>query len=291
MIYIPSQDPYSLGFGGKLLADEEKSIVILLTFTSGESLSLSIRKGRITNILVEPDNLDAAKANSSLESPFSIFSPGLAGVSRTETFVSDGVLLRALARGDANVLLRNILYRLSNHIHWDAFENDLGAIFPNIKINMKFEAKIDEYIDVFLSSGTQRIPLDLAGTGFLQATQLLAYFHLFSPKMIVLDEPDSHLHPNNQRLLCALLSNLSIERNVQVILTTHSRHILEALYSGSTVQWVENGKARLASPDDQVEILLSIGALDIKEKIASGKFELVVLTEDSNVVLMQKLLD
>ena len=117
LIYIPCEDPYSLGFGGKLLAEEEKSIVIGLTFDDGAIINLSIRKGRITNIIVEPDNVEYAKALSSLEAPYSVFSPGLASVARAETLVSDGVLLRALARGDANAFVRNILYRLHQKIN------------------------------------------------------------------------------------------------------------------------------------------------------------------------------
>ncbi|MGB6372044.1 MAG: AAA family ATPase [Methylocella sp.] len=88
LIYIPSEDPYSLGYGGRLLEDKEKPIVIRLTFDDGEIINLSIRKGRITNIIVEPDNVEYAKALSILEAPYSVFSPGLAGVARTETFVS-----------------------------------------------------------------------------------------------------------------------------------------------------------------------------------------------------------
>lgn len=112
LIYIPSDDPYSLGAGGRLLEDEDRSIVISFSFDTGDEVSVAVRKGRITNILVEPENVDFAQRLSSLGSPFSVFSPGLAGVSRTENYVSDGVLLRTLARGDANLVLRNILYRL-----------------------------------------------------------------------------------------------------------------------------------------------------------------------------------
>jgi predicted ATP-dependent endonuclease of OLD family len=86
-----------------------------------------------------------------------------------------------------------------------------------------FNQAIDQYVDVKIISSGRTVPLDLAGTGFLQAIQILAYLHLFSPKLIVLDEPDSHLHPNNQGLLCSLLRMIALEREVQVIMTTHSR--------------------------------------------------------------------
>ncbi len=80
LIYIPSDDPYSLGSGGRLLEDDNKSIVVNFTFDTGDELSLRIRKGRITNIIVERTNIEFAKGLSSLDSPYSIFSPGLAGV-------------------------------------------------------------------------------------------------------------------------------------------------------------------------------------------------------------------
>lgn len=290
LIYIPSEDPYSLGHGGRLLEDEAKSIVILFTFDNGEQIRLAIRKGRITNIIVEPTNIDFAKTLSSLEAPYSIFSPGLAGVSRTENYVSDGVLLRALARGDANVVLRNILYRLHQKGEWTSFAEDLGLIFPTVSLSVRFEPRIDQYIDVRIAESDREVPLDLAGTGLLQAVQILAYLHLFSPKLIVLDEPDSHLHPNNQLLLCSLLEMVAVERNVQVIMTTHSRHVLDTMYANATFLWVQDGAVVKASPEDQVDILLELGALDIKEKIATGKFKAIFLTEDTNSTYLSLLL-
>ncbi|HXW72169.1 MAG TPA: AAA family ATPase [Methylocella sp.] len=291
LIYIPSEDAYSLGYGGRLLEEEAKSIVIRLTFDDGEIINLSIRKGRITNIIVEPDNVQYAKTLSSLEEPYSVFSPGLAGVARTETLVSDGVLLRALARGDANAFVRNILYRLHQKDEWVQFETDLSMIFQNIRINVKFNPTTDQYIDVTVSEIGRQVPLDLAGTGLLQSVQILAYLHLFSPKLIILDEPDSHLHPNNQRLLCSLLSTVALERGVQVLVTTHSRHVLDTLRSDAKMLWVQNGTLVEADAQDQVDILLELGALDIKEKISSGNYKVIVLTEDKITQLLKKLLD
>lgn len=290
LIYIPSEDPYSLGHGGRLLEDASKGIAIRFTFDNGEKINLAIRKGRITNLIVEPDNIEFAKSLSKLEAPYSVFSPGLAGVSRNENYVSDGVLLRALARGDANVVLRNILYRLRQKPEWEPFENDLALIFPSVRLEVQFNSAIDQYVNVSVLEDSRRIPLDLAGTGLLQAIQILAYFHLFAPKLIILDEPDSHLHPNNQRLLCSLLSSLAIDRDVQVLVTTHSRHVIDTMYNDAKLLWVRGGSVVAASPEDQVEILLELGALDVREKIAEGKYKAIFLTEDRLTQLIAILL-
>lgn len=128
LFYIPSQDPYSLGPGGKLLEDREQAIELEFYFDTGNRVDTKIRKGRITNLIVEPTNVDFARTITSLEHPFSIYSPGLAGVSRSEQHVSNGVMLRALARGDANSFLRNILLRLHASEAWNDFIGDLSQL-------------------------------------------------------------------------------------------------------------------------------------------------------------------
>lgn len=114
----------------------------------------------------------------------------------------------------------------------------------------------------------------------LQATQILSYIHRFTPSIIVLDEPDSHLHPNNQRLLCSLLRRVAEERGTQVLLTTHSRHVVDALSEWAHLLWIRNGAVEVATTDDEIGILMDIGALDVKERIQNPSTKVIVLTED-----------
>jgi AAA15 family ATPase/GTPase len=289
LIYSPSEDIYSLAYGGTLFEAKEKATAFIFTFESGKKFEVQIRKGRNRNVLVSITNASVALPYTFLGKPFSVFSPGLAGVSRNENLISDGVLLRALARGDANLVLRNILWRLWNTEKWADFHNDLISIFPNIEIDIRFEEGIDEHIGVFVKNSNCEVPIDLAGTGVLQTAQILSYLHNFSPKLIVLDEPDSHLHPDNQRKIATLLRLISKERDVQVILTTHSRHILEVMSTGANVLWAQNGKISLASADDEVSVLLDIGALSAGEKI-SADAKAFVLTEDEDSIELKFLL-
>ena len=287
LIYVPSDDPYSLGHGGRLLEPADRAIKLQFLFDSGDQLNLSVRRGRIRNIIVEPDSVEFAKTLSSLEAPYTIFSPGLAGVSRHENYVSDGVLLRASARGDANAYLRNIVYRLYQTDNWSDFADDLRLIFPAVDIGVEFNDRVDQYISVIVLEGERSIPLDLAGTGLLQCIQILAYFHLFKPKLMIIDEPDSHLHPNNQRALCSLLSYMSEVRRTQVLITTHSRHVLNALSGTSNLLWVKDGGVKKTAPDDDVDLLLDLGALDVQEKIRAENVQFIFLTEDEITLMIE----
>jgi energy-coupling factor transporter ATP-binding protein EcfA2 len=282
--YSPCADLYALGFGGQLIEAPESAIELALVLSHGEKVALVIRKGRNGNIHVDVDNVDAARKLSSLESPFTIYSPGLAGIARSETYISNGVLLRTIARGDANLVLRNILLRLSDDGHqeaWLEFLGDLKQLFGDLNIEVKYNKDTDEHIMGFVNTGVGNVPIELAGTGILQAVQILGYVHYFRPSAIILDEPDSHLHPNNERLLCKLLQGVAEERNTQVFLTTHSRHVVDALSGQATFLWVRNGTVEKMKQDHDLAVLLDIGALDVKEMLSQSHALCIVLTEDA----------
>lgn len=290
LIYSPSDDVASLALGGKLLEKREAAIEFQFTLASGETPTVSVRKGRNRNILVGVTDAVAAERLAQMESPFSVFSPGLAGVSKTEQYVSDGVLLRTIARGDANLVLRNILLRLWDSPEWEAFISDLREIFPNIEFTVEFDKQTDEFIGVSVKMGEELVPLELVGTGVLQAAQILSYIHNFAPKLVVLDEPDSHLHPNNQRLLCGLLRKVAEDRSTQILLTTHSRHVVDAIGGPARYLWVRKGTVESASADDEIGILLDIGALDVKERAGQPGTKAIVLTEDENTRPLEAIL-
>lgn len=283
LIYCPSEDVYAIGPRGRLREEAGQAVVFTYTLLNGEVTTVSMRKGRNRNIVVTVTNARVAKELSSLELPYSVFSPGLAGISKKEAYVSDGVLLRTLARGDANLVLRNILLRLWQTDGWQKLTDDLHFVFPGVELKVDFNLRTDEVISVDVrlpETQNSWVPLEIAGTGLLQAIQILSYIHRFNPAIIVLDEPDSHLHPNNQRLLCALLRKVADEQEIQVILTTHSRHVVDSIGSSSGFLWVRSGKVDAATPDDEVGILMEIGALDVKERASNPNTRALILTED-----------
>ena len=267
-----------------MIEPPHSAIELELVLQSGEKILTTIRKGRNGNIKVAVDNVNAARRLASLEKPFTIYSPGLAGIARHENYISNGVLLRTIARGDANLVFRNILLRLSSDERansWTDFLDDLRKIFPDIVIEVKYLKETDEFINVTVNPGSASVPIELAGTGILQAVQILSYVHYFHPSVIILDEPDSHLHPNNQRLLCKLLQRVAEDRDTQVFLTTHSRHVVDALSGQAAFLWVRSGTVERMEKDHDLAVLLDIGALDVKEMLSHSAAKCIVLTEDS----------
>lgn len=63
--------------------------------------------------------------------------------------------------------------------------------------------------------------------------------------------------------------------------TTHSRHMLDSISNEANVLWARAGAIQPTNLDDRIEVLLELGALDVRERITAGDFRFIFLTEDS----------
>ena len=248
------------------------------------NIIINIRKDSVKHMRVDiigrDKYSDIYRNNDNL---YSVYVPGLAGIPLTEEFKSPSVIKKAAAKGDANTVLRNILLNLHKSINkWNNFMTDITYIFPEYKsISINYIPDTDEFINIDVEFRDTVVPLDSVGTGMLQTIQILAYINLYDPKLVLLDEPDSHLHPNNQITLCKILYEISLKKEIQFIIATHSRHLIYALENYSKLFWINDGNI-LDHNESLINILLEIGALDKGDFFNSNKVKLVVLTEDED---------
>jgi len=291
LIYSPLKDVYSLAKGGRLTSDKNKSIELkFFEKGTGRNVEIIVRKGKNKNISTEIIGRSLGEELIKIPEPFSIYVTGLAGIPSSEEYKNPAIVRRAAARGDANNVFRNILWLLKQHpLDWTNFINDIKDIFPNLVLEIEFDPEHNEHINATIKIEGEKLPIDAAGTGVLQAIQIISYVNLYKPKILILDEPDSHLHPNNQRLLAKKLYELANERGFQILISTHSHHLLDAFSQYGKIDWVVNGKI-ISEPYDFVRVLLDLGALDKGDLLRNGSIKCVVLTEDSDSKPIQILL-
>lgn len=292
LIYTPINDIYALGYGGTLREGTDREIKFTYDDDLGENIVIKVRKGRNKNVMLELQGEVLGQKFQDLFNPYSVFTPGLAGIPLEEKYSTPAIVRKAIARGDANLYLRNIIHQLSiKEDDWQRFISDLRVIFPELEITVSFDMDVDEFINIQIQNSQETLlPIESSGTGMLQAIQILAYIHLFHPKLLILDEPDSHLHPNNQRLLCTILKKAAETNSVNILISTHSRHIIDALSDDAQILWLQNGEIQSDSTDS-ISLLLSLGALDKTEKFRSGNLHLIVLTEDKQTQQITTLID
>lgn len=299
--YSPQADTSGAAHGGELGATPKKAIKITLHGQRDESLAIEISKGRGTNlrIRVTGDNFVASEsdlANDSSEdhehqSLRSVYVPGLSGVPAAEEYRSLGSCKKLIARGDSNLVLRSVLWHLNqDNTAWNRFSDELASVFPEVEVKPRFNPVNDDRVKVFYDTAEeQNLPLDSAGVGLVKTFQILAYRHLFKPDILLLDEPDAHLSPDRQRRLCALIESLAND-GTQVVLSTHSRHMLDELRHRSQVIWMREGSVAPIDDERKLDVLLDLGALDSTEHFAQKSLRCVVATEDTKRIPVSTLL-
>ena len=203
----------------------------------------------------------------------SAYIPGLAGILEREIPTVQFDIRRKAAGGQAGEILRNILLNLkatksANSISEDAatllddLNSYIGEIYPRLNIDVEFDEESDLYILATIGiDSRQRRSIDTASTGMLQIIQMFAYMILFRPKLTLIEEPDSHVHPDKQRDLISVLDRAAREIDTQIILTTHSHHIARGASVENKIIWINGGKV-VANDDDRVRQLLGWGGLD-----------------------------
>jgi len=282
LLYSPLKDIEALAPKGKLLTDEDQAIKV--TFTDETTSTISIRKGKNKNIATKIEGKLLGLQLQNIENPYSMFVPGLAGIPAYEEYKPPSVVRKAAAKGDSNSVFRNVLLLLSkDQESWASFKDKFKKIFIDYEIIVSFDPNVDENIDVRIKNQTVALPIDSCGTGILQAIQILSYYYLYKPKVLILDEPDSHLHPNNQRVLAVLLKNLNQETGCQILISTHSKHLLEELKADAKVLWVNKSSIVEGVEDIERNMLLDMGALDKGDLLRNGDIPCIFLTEDTNI--------
>lgn len=295
--YCPTDDFLNLHHARRLT----EGLSIKFTFTNEvegaapDSADVSLTRGRNGVVKASTSGGDMLESISNPASFFSIYVPGLAGISIREEYRAELVVNNGIARGDANLFLRNLLLRIGKSLdRQDRFTKYLDKVFPQCSVATFFNEAEDLWIrsEITTSAGNM-FPLDMVGTGLLQAVQLLAYVTMYSPKLLLLDEPDAHLHPSNQRLLAKTLQTIVDETDTKVIIATHSRHLIDAFSESLDAKlfWVKNGSATPHADWSDIAVLMDLGALDNGERFLAGNYRYLVWTEDTDKKFIEKFVE
>ncbi|MFC3214121.1 ATP-dependent nuclease [Novosphingobium panipatense] len=172
-------------------------------------------------------------------------------------------------------MLRNILLNLRSRRVGESDEaqgrerlaklNELvQQVHPGVQIDVAFDEREDYHISATIRTDGltgQSRPLETAATGVLQVVQIFAYLILFEPKVMLIDEPDAHLHPDKQERLIEALERAAPEYDAQIILTTHSPHMVRAASPAAKLVWMRDGTVE-TKDDEAIRRLLGWGGLD-----------------------------
>ncbi|MDH5647373.1 MAG: AAA family ATPase [Candidatus Heimdallarchaeota archaeon] len=226
-----------------------------------------------------------------------IYIPPFAGISSKEERYTPAMIRKYIGEGVPGAILRNIILdlkkendRLRNKEKTDngktrsSFLKRLRAEdpFERLKAYMErifsygidvrdFNEQYHTYIRVLIYKGAinngrlvrypDYSPRDLMveGSGFLQWLTVMTFSLSPLIDVIVLDEPDAHLHPTLQNEMIEDLMQITRNSNKQVIFATHSPELLGSSDYAQIINSNENNPGYLNTEGQKVKLLSGIG--------------------------------
>ena len=269
---------------------------------------LLVRRGKNANLSLKVEQAnDLGKILADRNQPFSIFTPGLSGIPLREEWRTRGALDSGAMHGDANLYLRTLLDHLfvdgvpepkfrsawkegaiigslPQNSPWRAFSTLLDRCYPGARVVIEHDPARSKYVDIDVRFEGQVMSLDMASTGMLQVIQILAYACFYKPPLLLLDEPDAHLHADSQSRLYEALRSLVIGTGTRILLASHSPQLIQRLMydPDAAVIWLDKGsRVELDSTKrPAIPILMELGALTIGAQLFDPMIKLILLTED-----------
>lgn len=272
-----------------------------------KQVTIEVHRGKNANIAISRGGDNAlAGLLADPGRPFSIFTPGLSGIPLREEWRTKGAMGAAVMHGDANLYLRTVLdhlftrdldemartaWRQGRDIDtlpagsgWRTFSTLLDRCYPGTRVIVNHNPQRDKHVNVEVEFGGTRVTLDMASTGMLQVIQIIAYTCFYAPPLLLLDEPDAHLHADSQGRLYEALKGVADVTQTRILFASHSPQLIQRLMfdPNAALVWMSDG-AKVpvdAAQRPAIPILMTLGALSAGADAFDPARPIILMTED-----------
>ncbi len=215
------------------------------------------------------------------------FIPAMSGLAREERRLADDEAIDdLLAQGRPGEILRNLMVKAHrDEDAWRLLNESTGRLFEYELLPPQSGAQL---ICEYRHRGVENAPkfdIASAGSGFLQVLLLLTLLltqHRDANAdnlVLLIDEPDAHLHLILQRTIYGELRSVAARRQAQLFVATHSEMIVNNVDAREL--YLMYGTPRLVQSDlERAQLINSFGALTHSDILEAEGAKGVLYTED-----------
>lgn len=220
----------------------------------------------------------------------------ISGVHQYEPYYNQAQIKRRIQKSSSHEVLRNKI--ISKRKSIIQLEQSISQILEK---EVKFELPPvnrkdkDEYIDLKVSiDGSKPYDLHLQGSGFLQIVEILSTIEFIQAplKLLLVDEPDSHIHVKLQRNLLEFLRN--IDHN-QFFVISHNDQFVSNASQGELFflnQEIKETQELKAVPIDSFDVIKrSLGGVVIALEQLNEAQSIVFVEGESDASYIKKIYD
>ena len=205
-----------------------RNIEIELCHDDGWSVTMELCPDSTEQIYVRPSPEASSETLRTLELR-TVFVPPMTGIGIDEPLFQPPKIEQLLGLGRPGEILRNLLTE-ANHDEraWAALKASISKLF-GYELLPPDASGAHILADYTLIQGGPRLDIASAGSGFQQVLMLLAFLNTREGAVLLLDEPDAHLHVILQDAIYHELRTVAARQRSQLIVATHSEVVINAV--------------------------------------------------------------
>jgi predicted ATPase len=245
----------------------------------------------------KPD-VEPAKARAATLS--TVFVPAMTGLPVDEPLYQRAKIDQLLGQARPGEVLRNLLVEANaSEEAWWALHDSIGRLFGCELVSPDSTGAhiVAEYFvdparvgisvprDLAWAAkrlrGSKGVRYDIAsaGSGFQQVLMLLTFLHTRPGAVLLLDEPDAHLHVILQDAIYGELRAVAAEKRSQLVIATHSEVIINSVEPKELCLMLHRPRL-LADTDERALLIKSLGALSNEDILLALEAPGVLYLED-----------
>ena len=253
------------------------TIEIELQSSDGWAITIEFMADSIEQIYVRPKpSVDPATVRSAQLEP--VFVPPMTGLSTDEPVYQSPKINQLLGQGKPGEILRNLLVQAHrSETTWGAIQKSIGQLFAYELLPPNAEGA--DILAEFKQPGGTKLDIASAGSGFQQVLMLLTFLNTRPSSVLLLDEPDAHLHIILQDAIYGELRTVAVRQNSQLLIATHSEVIINSVEPTELcVMFTE--PRMLASNEERRALIRSLGTLSNADIMLAMEAPGVLYLED-----------
>lgn len=220
----------------------------------------------------------------------SVYIPPFSQLERSEPLLGPGVVPTRLARAHGGSILRNLLVAVNDDKQkWDKLQQVVRSFFGYELSNPSAGAEI--LARYRHSEEDQLYELNNAASGFLQVLIVYASLLHEDASVVLIDEPDAHLHILLQEKIYRDLRKYARRNGSQLIIATHSEQIINAADKESLHVLTSVGELRKVSSQQAIGTLRLLENTEMMLALtepgilyAEGKTDIDILREWARIL-------
>ncbi len=235
----PTRDIRAIWRNGEVQDKTSKKIKIVITVYGKNTTGVEWKYG-IESTYQNKELLNCKPTNIKVDVPpeaMNVFHlPPLSGVQTSEKKIDEAAQQQAIGEGRPGEILRNLLLYVQTQFpeSWKELKIKAKELFQVELHDIHYIPTVDpsivaEYSPVAPDKLKMKFEIANAGSGFLQFLLLAAFMYAHKNGAILLiDEPDSHMHTFLQRYVYDWLQEIANKTNSQLIISTHSEVLVNS---------------------------------------------------------------